>query len=198
MSLQRNLQDNMTNQQKPSLREKLRTPPKPADSRMEILENLWQKIQTLREDNLNEAEDKFQLMAYLTMAEEMFKTLVTFTNDIENDIKNLKDEQTKLLSLQSEYIRVSGSEIDKLVLKTYEDIKSKYTEIIEKALQQAIANHNRSMKALERVADKCAEAAKKAQASNAAFCRVDNIWKLLSFAAPIYVLADIVIRLIFR
>ena len=196
MSLQRNLQDNMTNQQKPSLREKLRTPPKPADSRMEILENLWQKIQTLREDNLNEAEDKFQLMAYLTMAEEMFKTLVTFSNDIENDIKNLKEEQTKLLSLQNEYIKASGSEIDKLVLKTYEDVKSKYAELIEKSLQQAIANHSCSMKALECVADKCVETAKKAQENNAKLCRVDNIWKLLSFAAPIYVLVDIIIRII--
>ena len=83
-------------------------------------------------------------------------------------------------------------------MKTYEDVKSKYAELIEKSLQQAILNHNRSMKALERVADKCAETAKKAQASNTKLCRVDNICKLIHFAAPIYVIVDIVIRLIFR
>ena len=83
-------------------------------------------------------------------------------------------------------------------MKTYEDVKGKYAVLIEKALQEAIANHNRSMRALEHVADKCAETAKKAQAGNAALCRVDNIWKLLSFAAPIYVLVDIVIRIIFN
>ena len=54
------------------------------------------------------------------------------------------------------------------------------------------------MKALERVADKCTETAKKAQENNAELCRVDNFWKFLNFTAPIYVIADIVIRLIFR
>lgn len=104
----------------------------------------------------------------------------------------------KLLSLQKEYIMTSGNEIDRLVFRTYDDIKEQYAVLIENALKEATANHNRSMKALERVADKCTETARKAQESNAKLCRVDNLWKFLNFTAPIYVIADIVIRLIFR
>ncbi len=101
----------------------------------------------------------------------------------------------KLLSLQKEYIRTSGNEIDRLVYKTYDDVKEKYAVLIEKSLKEATDNHNRSMKALERVAEKCTETAKKAQESNAKLCRVDNFWKFLNFTAPIYVIADIVIRI---
>lgn len=103
-----------------------------------------------------------------------------------------------LLSLQKEYIKTSGNEIERLVFRTYDDIKEQYAVLIENALKEATANHNRSMKALERVADKCTETAKKAQENNAELCRVDNFWKFLNFTAPIYVIADIVIRLIFR
>lgn len=150
----------MSNQPKPSPREKLRTPQEKIDIRMEILESLWQKLQTLREDNLTEAENKLQLTAYLTIAEEMFKALMTFTNAIESDIKSLKEEQMNLLSLQKEYIKTSGNEIERLVFRTYDDIKEQYAVLIENALKEATANHNRSMKAMERVADKCTETAK--------------------------------------
>ena len=68
----------------------------------------------------------------------------------------------------------------------------------ENALKEATDNHNRSMKALERVADKCAETARKAQESNATLCRVDNFWKFLTFTAPIYIIVDIVIRIFMR
>ena len=88
------------------------TPQERINTRMKILESLWQKLQTLREDNLTEAENKLQLTAYLTIAEEMFKALMTFTNAIEIDIKSLKEEQTRLLNLQKEYIKMSGNEID--------------------------------------------------------------------------------------
>ncbi|GEM_PF-6484976 len=104
----------------------------------------------------------------------------------------------KLLSLQNEYIRTSGNEIDKLVYNTYEDVKDKYAVLIEKSLKDATDNHNRSLKAMERVAEKCTETAKKAQENNAELCRVDNFWKFLNFTVPIYVIADIIIRLIFR
>ncbi len=104
----------------------------------------------------------------------------------------------KLLSLQKEYIMTSGNEIDRLVFRTYDDIKEQYAVLIENALKEATDNHNRSMKALERVADQCTETEKKAQESNAVLCRVDNFWKFLNFTAPIYVIADIIIRLIFR
>lgn len=103
-----------------------------------------------------------------------------------------------LLSLQKEYIRTSGNEIDKLVFRTYDDVKEQYAELIETALKDAINNHNRSIKTMERVAEKCAETAKKAQESNATLCRVDNFWKFLNFTAPIYVIADIVIRIVFK
>lgn len=103
-----------------------------------------------------------------------------------------------LLSLQKEYIKTSGNEIERLVFRTYDDIKEQYAVLIENALKEATDNHIRSMKALERVADKCTETAKKAQENNAELCRVDNFWKFLNFTAPIYVIADIVIRLIFR
>ena len=104
----------------------------------------------------------------------------------------------ELLSLQKEYIRTSGNEINRLVFRTYDDVKEQYAELIENALKEAINNHNRSIKTMERVAEKCTETAKKAQESNATLCRVDNFWKFLNFTAPIYVIADIVIRLIFR
>lgn len=57
---------------------------------------------------------------------------------------------------------MSGNEIDKLVYKTYDDVKEKYAVLIEKSLKEATDNHNRSMKALERVAEQCTETAKKA------------------------------------
>ena len=101
----------------------------------------------------------------------------------------------KLLNLQKEYIRTSGNEIDKLVYKTYDDIKEQYAVLIENALKEATNNHNRSMKAMECVAEKCTETAKKAQESNAKLCRVDNFWKFLNFTAPIYVMIDIIIRI---
>lgn len=104
----------------------------------------------------------------------------------------------KLLSLQKEYIKTSGNEIDRLVFRTYDDIKEQYAVLIENALKEATDNHNRSMKALERVAEKCAEIARKAQENNAMLCRVDNFWKFLNFTAPIYVIADIVIRILTR
>ena len=81
---------------------------------------------------------------------------------------------------------------------TYDDIKEQYAVLIENALKEATANHNRSIKAMERVADKCTETAKKAQESNDKLCRVDNFWKFLNFTAPIYVIADIVIRIFMR
>ena len=104
----------------------------------------------------------------------------------------------KLLSLQKEYIKTSGNEIDRLVFRTYDDVKEKYAVLIEKSLKEATDNHNRSMKALEHIADKCTETARKAQENNAELCRVDNFWKFLNFTAPIYVIADIVIRIFMR
>lgn len=104
----------------------------------------------------------------------------------------------KLLSLQKEYIRTSGNEIDRLVFRTYDDIKEQYAVLIENALKEATDNHNRSMKAMERVAENCTETAKKAQESNAKLCHVDNFWKFLNFTAPLYIIADIILRLILR
>lgn len=91
---------------------------------------------------------------------------------------------------------MSGNEIDKLVYKTYDDVKEKYAVLIEKSLKEATDNHNRSMKALEHVAEKCTETAKKAQESNAKLCRVDNFWKFLNFTAPIYIIIDIIVKVL--
>lgn len=165
---------------------------------MVMLEELWKKIQTLREDNLTEAENKLQLTAYMTMTDEMFKAMMIFMNDIQDEIKGLKAEQMKLIALQDEYIKTSGNTIDKLVMKSFEDVKTDYLELTQSALLKSITHYNSCVKGMESVAQKCTQTAQKAQEANQMLCRVDNFWKFLTFTASLYVIVDIVLRIILR
>ena len=67
------------------------------------LDELWYQTLMMKQEELQDAEAKYQQTLLIATVHEQHKVLVDFINDMRNEITELKNKQLQLLSEQEEY-----------------------------------------------------------------------------------------------
>ena len=67
------------------------------------LDDLWYQTLMMKQEELQDAEAKYQQTLLIATVHEQHKVLVDFINDMRSEIKVLQDKQIQLLSEQEEY-----------------------------------------------------------------------------------------------
>ena len=160
------------------------------------LEILWQRVMSLREEERQSAEDKYQVSLLLATTEKLCRTLTDFMNATESELQKMNDGQMKLLNVQEQYKSEIRTEVVKILDSTYATIKTKQKEVLDKMLDTVQTSVNTMEKTISDCKDNCDEAVKNVDKSIRKMYQLDSWGDWLFLLSPLLVLGDIVMRII--
>ncbi len=160
------------------------------------LNRLWQNILTLREQDRQNAEDKYQVSLLLATTDKLCRTLTDFMTATENELKKMNSEQMKLLNLQEQYKNEIKAEADKILVSTYQAIKDNQKSVFDNMFSEVQTAIDGMKDNIQACSEKCSEATDNVTNSINKLRRVESIGDLLFYLAPILVLGDVVLRLV--
>jgi len=171
-------------------------PPEPLSLSMpqEELSRLWGQILSLKSDERQTAEDKFQVTLMFATLDKICGVLTASTKDIENQLKTMNQEQMKLINLQSVYeARVRG-EVDSLYSKTYYVLREKQEEVFRDYENHIADKLFIFEQAIEKSTAKCNQSIKRMETVQAKLFKLKTWWDLMQYAAPAAVLLNLIFR----
>lgn len=119
----------------------------------EELSSLWQKVQHLREEDRRAAEDKYQITLLLATVDRLYEVLTNYTRDTQNELREMKESQLRLLDLQEEYRQSVRKDTAKVLNDNLTNIMKKQNEAVDKMLEHT----KTSVTNIETAVDKSAE-----------------------------------------
>ena len=114
---------------------------------------LWQKVQRLREEDRRAAEDKYQITLLLATVDRLCEVLTNYTRDTQNELRERKESQLRLLDLQEEYRQSVRKDTAKVLNDNLTNIMKKQNEAVDKMLEHT----KTSVTNIETAVDKSAE-----------------------------------------
>ena len=158
----------------------------------EELNHLWTQILSMKADERQAAEDKFQVTLMFATLDKICGVLTASTKDIENQLKTMNQEQMKLINLQSVYeARVRG-EVDSLYSKTYYVLREKQEEVFRDYENHIADKLFIFEQAIEKSTAKCNQSIKRVETVQAKLFKLKTWWDLIWYASPIAVFLNLV------
>ena len=160
------------------------------------LNDLYQKILSLREQDRQEAEDKLQLALLLATTEKMCRSLTDFMTATERELQKMNENQLNTLNIQEQYRKEIRADVVDILNKIYGAIQKQQAASFAKMLETS----QKSVTALETKIAACTEKCK-VQTANVKSAieemrKVENLRDILLWISPVAVIADLVIRII--
>ena len=160
------------------------------------LEILWQRVMSLREEERQSAEDKYQVSLLLATTEKLCRTLTDFMNATESELQKMNDGQMKLLNVQEQYQKEIRVDVVSVIDSIYSIIQGQQKESLEKMLDTVQTSVDKMEKIISDCKENCDEAVKNVDKSIRKMFQLDSWGDWLFFLSPLLVLGDIVLRII--
>lgn len=160
------------------------------------LEILWQRVMSLREEERQSAEDKYQVSLLLATTEKLCRTLTDFMNATENELQKMNDGQMKLLNVQEQYQKEIRVDVVSVIDKIYAIIQGQQKESLDKMLETVQTSVNTMEKTISDCKTNCDEAVENVDKSIRKMYQLDSWGDWLFLLSPLLVLGDIVLRII--
>ena len=160
------------------------------------LNRLWQNILTLREQDRQNAEDKYQVSLLLATTDKLCRTLTAFMTATESELKKMNSDQMRLLDLQEQYKNEIKTEADKILAGTYMAIKDNQKSTFDTMISDVQAAVDGMKDNIQACSQKCSDATDDVTNSINKLRRIESIGDLMFYLAPILVLRDVVLRLV--
>lgn len=159
------------------------------------LASLWERIATLREDDRQSAEDKFQVSLLLATTEKLCRTLTDFMTATESELRRMNNEQMKLLNVQEQYKNEIKTEADKILASTYLSIKENQQAAFDSMLADNKAAIDKMTADVNACAKKSKEISETADNSLKTLCKITRWEDLIYYLCPLLVLGDVILRI---
>lgn len=160
------------------------------------LESLWKKIMTLREEERQSAEDKYQVSLLLATTEKLCKILTDFMNGTESELRKMNNSQLKLLNVQEQYKDEIRQEVVNILNNVYSVIQKQQKSAFEKMIEDNRKAADVLKNEVEECTEDCKNAAEIVSAQVAILRRIDCLGAWLLLLSPLFVLIDVVLRII--
>ena len=160
------------------------------------LNRLWQNILTLREQDRQDTEDKYQVSLLLATTDKLCRTLTDFMTATENELKKMTKEQMRLLNLQEQYKKEIKAEADKILGNTYQAIKDNQKSVFDNMFSEVQTAVDGMKTNIGTCTETCKGASTAAENSLKKLCRITRLEDLIYYLCPILVLGDVVLRLL--
>lgn len=160
------------------------------------LNDLHQKILSLREQERREAEDKFQVALLLATTEKLCVTLTDFMTATQNELRKMNSEQLKTLNVQEQYREEIKAEVVKILNDVYGVIQKQQSASFAKmndTMQKAVTAMEEKITACT---DKCKVQTDNMNSAVDKMRKVESWQDILLWISPMAVIADLVVRLI--
>ena len=160
------------------------------------LNNLYQKILSLREQDRQEAEDKFQVALLLATTEKLCVTLTDFMTATQNELRKMNSEQLNTLNVQEQYREEIKEEVVKILNDVYGVIQKQQSASFSKmneTMQKAVSAMEEKITACT---NKCKVQTDNVNSAVDKMRKVESWQDMLLWISPIAVVVDLVIRVI--
>lgn len=161
------------------------------------LNDLHQKILSLREQERREAEDKFQVALLLATTEKLCVTLTDFMTATQNELRKMNGEQLKTLNVQEQYREEIKAEVVKILNDVYGVIQKQQKTTLETMLAVVKASAESQEKKIKVCTQKCDEAITSVNASVNKLRNLKTLGDILFHLSPIMVIIDVILRIIY-
>lgn len=158
------------------------------------LESLWKKIMTLREEERQSAEDKYQVSLLLATTEKLCRTLTDFMNGTESELRKMNNGQLELLNVQEQYKDEIRQEVVNILNNVYSVIQKQQKSAFDKIIEDNQKAVDILRNEVEKCTEDCKNAAEFVSAQMAILRRVDCLGAWLLLLSPLLVVADVVLR----
>lgn len=160
------------------------------------LNDLHQKILSLREQERREAEDKFQVALLLATTEKLCVTLTDFMTATQNELRKINSDQLKNLNVQEQYREEIKAEIVKILNDVYGVIQKQQSATFSKILKIMQKSVTDMEKKITACTDKCKAQTAYVKNTIEKMRKVESWQDILFWISPMAVIADLVIRVI--
>lgn len=160
------------------------------------LEDLWKKVLTLREEERQSAEDKYQVSLLLATTEKLCGILTDFMNGTENELRKMNSSQLKLLNVQEQYKDEIRQEVVNILNNVYSVIQKQQKSAFDKMIEDNRKAADIMKNEIEECTEDCKNAAEFVSAQVTILRRIDSLGAWLLLFSSLFVLIDVVLRII--
>ena len=160
------------------------------------MNRLWNRIVSLKSQERQEAEDKFQVALLFATMNQICKTLNDFMTSTQNELRTMNERQLKLLNMQNQYKNEIKTEVDKIVRTTYCNIEDEQRKLFCKMLGIVKSETDKMVKSIDKSSSHCKAAVDKSGNYIERILQAEGFFGLLWALSPLFVLGDLVIRLV--
>ena len=160
------------------------------------LDELWYQTLMMKQEELQDAEAKYQQTLLIATVHEQHKVLVDFINDMRSEITELKNKQLQLLSEQELYAKSVRDNVSKSVY----DIYSRFKAEQKKAFDDVAEELKKTIAELKSEIDQSTELCKKQTPDlwTAFRCSrdLDNWLDRFYFIAPVSIIGYLIFKVV--
>lgn len=160
------------------------------------LDDLWEQMLAMRQNSVQEAEDKCQVALLLATVNKLCGEQTNFMTEVESKLDKINHNQIRTLNLQEQYKKEIGADASRLLNTFYHAIQEKQNTAFEEFSEK----NNAAIEKMTTEAKTCAErihnAAYHAENATKKLFRITKIADLIYYIAPAAVLADLLFRVI--
>jgi hypothetical protein len=160
----------------------------------EELKQMQLQMLSLREQDRQDAEDKFQVALLIETMNQYCEISKVFMKGIENQLKEMNEKQLNLLNLQKEYESKVRGEALAIVRNTYASIKEKQGEFFDRVFGKFDRNATKLMGVVDKTTAKCNQSVNRVEETTEKLYKLKTWWDLIWYAAPISVLLNLIFR----
>ena len=193
-----------TEQQKPSVIERIRSQQQPAqqeqptetDGYMSELDKISEELLLLSQQNLTDAETKYRLSLIIATVREQNKILVNFLNVIRYEMNVMNNNQLNLLSEQEQYKKSVREEVSRSVSDIYSIVEARQTKAFETIAADVKKSAGAITKSINESTDTCKKASEQLEDTFRTSITIDNFLDFFYMLSPLSVILFVILYVI--
>ena len=160
------------------------------------LDDLWEQMLAMRQDSVQEAEDKCQVALLLATVNKLCGEQKNFMIEVKGQLDKINHNQIQTLNLQEQYKKEIGADASRLLNTFYHAIQEKHNTAFEDFSEKNNAAIDKMTATTKSCTERINNAANHAENATKKLFRITRIADLMYYIAPAAVLADLLFRVI--